>query len=177
MRREPGRPDIRLANYDYSSAGGYYITLCAENRTNQFGEIIDGEMILNPEGDIVFEEWERSTELRPHMIFDEFVIMPNHMHAVVWILDKDTSCAAHSSVHLQRTPRVARSLGSFVAGFKATTTRRIKTIQSTPRVKIWQANFYEHIIRNEPELQRIRDYIIGNPAQWAADKENPDCIS
>ncbi|GBD05453.1 hypothetical protein HRbin20_01036 [bacterium HR20] len=78
---------------------------------------------------------------------------------------------AHSRAPLHRAPR---SLGSFVAGFKSATTRQINEIRQTPRAPVWQRNYYEHIIRSDDALHRIREYIVTNPMRWHLDRENPD---
>ncbi|CAG0961673.1 hypothetical protein ANRL3_00918 [Anaerolineae bacterium] len=175
------RRSIRLKGYDYTQAGAYFITICVHNRECLFGEIIDGEMRLNEYGQIVAEEWAKSSEIRKEIEMDEWVVMPNHIHGIVVIAD---SVGAHGvgahgraplrAAHLQRQPR---SLGSFVAGSKSATTKRINMMRGTQGAPVWQDNYYEHIVRNENDLNRIREYIINNPARWDADQENPSNVN
>ncbi len=183
MSMEPIRQSSRIRGYDYAGKGAYSVTICAKGRACVFGEIADGEMRLNEVGRIVEEEWLRSAGIRKEIELDEFVIMPNHLHGVVIF----TACGvgAHGRAPLRvdgrlhqgssRAPlqRAARSLGSFVAGFKASATKRINGIRGTPGRAVWQRNYYEHIIRNDEDLARIRKYIWENPLRWDLDKENP----
>jgi putative transposase len=189
------RHSIRLRNYDYTSNGAYFITICAETREDFFGTILENQMQLNDLGKIVLEEWERSAQIRTEMIFDEFIVMPDHVHAIVMIqkpeppratfLDNHRPVGAHGYSPLHRTEhelerkitpsqnqtankleRKPRSLGSFVGGFKSAVTTRINEQRGTPRVPVWQRNYYDHIIRNDHDLERVRSYIQINPVRW-----------
>ncbi|MEW5942070.1 MAG: transposase [Chloroflexota bacterium] len=165
------RRSIRLREFEYSAAGAYFVTVCAYTKQRLFGDIMDGEMKLNPFGEILRDEWLRSEAMRPEIKLDAFVIMPNHLHGIVGICRADeVSTWAHSRAPLQRT---AKSLGSFVAQFKASATRRINAWRSKPEIRVWQRNYYEHILRNEAELDRARQYIVENPLKWELDRENP----
>jgi putative transposase len=221
------RRSIRLAGYDYSRPGVFFVTLCTFQREEILGAMVDEEMQLSPLGRIVRTEWFRSAEMRKEiqLFKTEFVIMPNHLHGIVWIIHDDgagavprkersgaggirptnagwearcadvnresagdTGAGAITPTQsvgagtigdrrraggarcepLQRTPR---SLGSFIAGFKAAVTGRAgDELNST---NIWQQNYYEHIIRNEDELQEIRVYIHTNPRRWQEDQLHP----
>jgi REP element-mobilizing transposase RayT len=183
MSMEPMRQSIRIRGHDYAGEGAYFVTICAKGRECVFGDIADGQMRLNEVGRIVEEEWLRSAGIRREIELDEFVIMPNHMHGVVIL----TKCAvgAHRSTLGEGPPprvgahgraplqRAARSLGSFIAGFKASVTKRINGIRGTPGRPVWQRNYYEHIIRNDEDLARIRKYVHENPLRWDLDEENP----
>jgi putative transposase len=166
---------IRLQGYDYAQAGAYFVTLVTYQRDALFGEIIDGEMKLNRKGEIVQEEWFASVNIRKEIRLhpEEFVIMPNHIHGIVWI-ENDASIAIVGAdgrpplPHLHRKPR---SLGSFIAGYKSSVTKRIR--DELNETGIWQRNYYERIIRNEKELDAIYRYIESNPLNWAKDDENP----
>jgi len=176
------RRSLRLAHYDYTQAGAYFITLCAFQRELSFGEIVSGEMRLSKAGQIAAAEWERSAIVRPNVALDVFVVMPNHLHGIIVLMDTPvgatrrstvdvpSTVGAHSRAPLHRPPR---SLGSFVAGFKSAVTKRINALRGTPGRPVWQRNYYEHVIRDEHDLARIREYIAGNPARWAEDEDNP----
>ena len=194
------RRSIRLPGYDYTQPGAYFVTICTHNREPLFGHVVNGEMVLNAWGRIVWEEWFRSAEIRAEIeLFpDEFVVMPNHIHGIVWIVETDDPNArAHgdasnvgvtgrSPMH-GRAPNVGatgrsplqprgpapRSLGSFIAGFKSAVTKRINALRGTPGARVWQRNYYEHIIRNERALNAIRRYIAENPQRWHLDRHNP----
>jgi REP element-mobilizing transposase RayT len=166
------RRSIRLKKYDYSTPGAYFVTVCTHSRRCLFGEIVDGEMLLNHRGRIVDEEWHRSKEIRDEIDMDLYTIMPNHIHGIIIIQD----AGATGRSPLQTTPPRGpskRSLGAFIAGFKSITTKRINEIRQSPGTPVWQHNYYEHVIRNEKELDRVRQYIVENPGKWALDPENP----
>ena len=184
------RKSIRLKGYDYTQPGAYFITICTYHRDEIFGQIVHGEMKLSPLGKIVREEWMRSAEIRKEIrIFeDEFVIMPNHLHGINWIVGADgvrpeddvrpnaeRAQAQRPDVQGQDARRASlrrdpRSLGSFIAGFKASVTSRAgRELKITG---IWQRNYYEHIVRNDRELNNIRWYILNNTMNWQLDRDN-----
>jgi len=184
------RRSIRLQHYDYSQAGAYFVTICAHARECLFGEIVDGAMILNDYGKIVEEEWLKSAEIRKELELDAYVIMPNHLHGIVLINNEGgltvgasgrspltTDVRAHGRAPLRSDQpilhRKPRSLGSFIAGFKSATTKRLNISRNTPSFAVWQRNYYEHIIRDEIDLNRIREYVQHNPVRWAEDENNP----
>jgi REP element-mobilizing transposase RayT len=177
------RRSIRLKGYDYSQAGAYFITICTKDRACLFGEMVDGEMRLNPWGEIVREEWFKTAQLRLYVrLHDtEFVVMPNHVHGIIWIVDDNVVGArrrrAPTDAPLERFGApVSGSIPTIVRAFKSATTKRLNALRGTPGGQIWQRNYYEHIIRDDESLNRIREYIANNPSQWAADRENPDVV-
>ena len=174
--RSFGRKTIRLPDWDYASSAWYFLTICTHHRISIFGRIVDDLMVLNALGRIADEEWKRSPEIRKQLGLDAYVIMPNHMHGIVILRREDDhirrdspqpSVGAHGGAPLQRPPR---SLGSFVAGFKARVTKRINQHRRTPGTPVWQRGYFDHIVRDQRDLDRIRSYILHNPAKWALDK-------
>jgi putative transposase len=164
------RRSIRLQGYDYSQSGAYFVTIVAWQRERLFGEIVAGEMQLNTFGEIVRAEWERTPEIRHEVELGAFVVMPNHFHAIVIFKNDDTAnVGADGRPPLHRQPH---SLGSLMAGFKSTVTKQINEIRGTPKMPVWQRNYYERIIRNADEANRIHLYIESNPSHWAEDEEN-----
>ncbi len=193
-------PSNRLRGWNYASSGHYYITIVTAGRNRLFGEIKNGEMILNDMGQIVNDEFFKSFELREELFLGEFVLMPDHLHAIV-ILDKSKcECSGHVGTHdlvethgraslpqpqsqpptpqFQRQPK---SISSFVAGFKSSTIKRIDDWIDSNNVAmakfnknnpLWQSNYHDHIIRNETEYRHISDYIIRNPIEWKEDALN-----
>jgi putative transposase len=179
------RKSARLKNYDYSREGGYFVTLVTFRRENLFGEVLGGEMHDNALGRIVCDEWFHSVKIRKeiHLFEDEFIVMPNHIHGIVWIdtvgadgirpetnaLDvyTDENTRDTRRVPLKRKPK---TLGSFIAGFKASVTSRASS--ELHSANIWQRNYYEHIIRNQEDYKRIAEYILDNPVNWNQDEEN-----
>jgi REP element-mobilizing transposase RayT len=176
------RRSVRLKNYDYSQAGAYFLTLCTHNRECLFGQIQDGEMYENAYAKIVREEWVRSANIRQEIILDVFVIMPNHFHAIVSIPAVGATGRSPGNPPIFRYHRAtgrsplrphgpkSKSIGALVAGFKSVVTKRINEIRHTPSLKIWQRNYYEHIIRNEESFCEIAEYIVNNPVKWTEDK-------
>jgi putative transposase len=186
----PDRRSVRLPHFDYSKAATYFITLCVEKRTCLFGKVETGEVSLSAYGEIAQEEWLKSEQVRPNIRLDAFVVMPNHLHSLVVFLEDDpdgTDVGAHSSVPARQHcfhkddlvymrsfgGRETKSLCSFLACFKAITTKRINETRHTPGAKVWQRGFFERVIRNEQRLSRARQYILDNPAKWPDDRENP----
>ncbi|MFL5758822.1 MAG: transposase [Thermomicrobiales bacterium] len=190
MTIDANRPlpkSIRLPTFDYAGNAVYFITICTAGGEMLFGEVRNGAMAINELGWIVWEEWERSAEIRPETELDVFVVMPNHFHALVTIIPneptekprfgpaerhlQDALPMAHSRAPLRRKPR---SLGSLVAGFKSTTTSRINTVRGMAGTPVWQRNYYERNMRNEHARAQIASYNECNPMQWSLDRENPD---
>ena len=171
------RRSIRLQGYDYAQAGMYYLTLTTHGRERLFGEISANEMHLSDFGKIVLEEWQRTSVVRPEVELDEFVIMPDHVHGIMIIraerngvLCRGVSPYAPTRKSSDRvTPfrSPSRTLGAIIRGFKGASTKRINALRCTPCAPVWQRNYYEHIIRDGDDLDRIRAYIASNPDEWA----------
>ena len=170
------RRSARLAAYDYATAGAYFITVCTWNRECLFGGIVGGEMRLNEYGDVVRACWGEIPEHVSQTKVDAFVVMPNYVHGVVWInrQGRGTACRAPTADRVGRFGRpVAGSLATIVRSFKAAVTKRVNDRRHGPGLPIWQRNYYEHVVRDEDELTRIRQYIADNPRAWDLDPENP----
>ena len=181
--RNHRRRSIRLKGYDYTQPGAYFVTICTWNRTCLFGNVVGGTMVLNAMGEIVWDEWFRSAQIRAEIELhvNEFGVMPNHVHGIIWIVSgidgthgrwvgAHGRAPLHTGRQLRRPPR---SLGAFIAGFKSAVTKRINELRGTPGAPVWQRNYYEHVIRDDASLYRIREYIATNPLRWHLDRENP----
>lgn len=166
------RRSIRLKDYDYTQAGAYFITLCVENRACVLGDVIDGEMQLSPSGAIVADAWEWLAQQYPYVAIDEYVVMPNHFHGII-VVDAPTVGAVREPPNEPPTSPPRKPLGRLIGAFKTVSTKRINELNTTPGISFWQRNYYEHIIRHENALDRIRGYIIRNPMKWAIDRQNP----
>ena len=173
------RRSIRLKNYDYSSQGAYFITIVTQNRECIFGEIINGSMHLNDYGKIIQHCWLEILNNFPNAQLDEFVIMPNHVHGIIFILENSESdsninrandiVGANDYSPLRNRPcGTSKKIGSIVRGFKIGVTKWFR--EHTDIYNVWQRNYYERIIRNDYELNNIRRYIIENPLNWANDE-------
>ncbi len=163
------RRSIRLRHYDYASDGAYFLTLCTFDRGCYFDQFPQLK-------EIVDHEWNHIPSRFPAVALDEYVIMPNHFHGII-IIRRDTPCGYPQSVKPGHPQEDAPTLGNIVGAFKSLcVTSWLKAIQTeniNASGKFWQHNYYEHIIRNDDEMNRIRQYINDNPIQWALDRENP----
>jgi REP element-mobilizing transposase RayT len=159
----------RLKEWDYSSPGYYFVTMCTQNRECAFGEIVNGQMQLSSIGKIVAEEWQKTEQIRENIELDEWIIMPNHIHAIVVIEDdKKNNVETHCNASLQINKN---NLSYIIRGFKSSATKRIRTSGHTDFS--WQSRFYDHVIRNENSLEQIREYIHNNALKWDTDEDNP----
>lgn len=149
------------------------MTICAHERTCLFGEVSGGEVILNPFGIIVREEWLQTSTLRSHITLDQFTVMPNHVHGIVCIAE-DLSASGGAAARKGTFGKpVAGALPTIVGAFKSAVTKRVNRLRDTPGAPVWQRNFYEHIIRHEAEHERIAEYISTNPKCWHKDDLHP----
>ncbi|HNV70112.1 MAG TPA: transposase, partial [Candidatus Ozemobacteraceae bacterium] len=158
-------------------------TICTNQRMHLFGEIVDGRMRLNEFGEIVVAEWLKTPTIRAEIELDEWVVMPNHFHAIVCIRRGDRPVAPTvappprpvarpgAANHAAHGPR-PKSIGAMIAGFKSGVTTCINTKRGSPGAKVWQRGYYEHIIRDNESMGRIREYITMNPMKWGSDREN-----
>ena len=171
--REHNRQSIRLKGYDYSKPGYYFITICVSNRYHLFGKVSEGCVYLNKYGEIAEKEWLYTEILRDNVRLDEFIVMPNHVHGIILITHQMNSrgvsqyASAVEPENNFRSP--SNNLGAIVRGFKSTVTKQINELNNQPGDKVWQRNYYDHIIRNRQDLNRIRKYIRDNPENWEND--------
>ena len=180
------RRSIRLKNYDYSQPGAYFVTVCTHNRDSLFGHIHENAMIMNEAGVMIDRWWRELPKKYPMVDTDDYMVMPNHFHGIVAIVGAalrgrpDGSDPNIAGDRPGGQPhRVAPTLGDMIDWFKTMTTndyiRGVKQCQWRPFPgKLWQRNYYEHVIRNEHDLNAIREYVVNNPASWEKDNENPD---
>jgi len=169
----PGkRRSIRLEDYDYSQEGAYFVTICARgggcgkgkgasgSAKSVFGNIKNGEMTLNGMGRIINDSWKWLGEQYGGTETDEFTVMPNHLQGIICMND----------TRMGVNPIKRKTLGRLIGAFKTVSTKQINAIRNTPGAGLWQRNFYEHVIRDEADLNRVREYIINNPAGWEKDE-------
>ena len=182
MDARPNRRSIRLRGYDYSRAGAYFVSICTKDRKCLFGDIENQEMALNDAGRMV-DKWYVELENKFKDIrCDEYIIMPNHFHAIIQNIgpvgaDLCVCPDDHRHGHTSGE-HIGSPLHRVIQWFKTMTTneyiRGVKQYGWVPFPgRLWQRNYYEHIVRKENEMSRIREYIRNNPAQWATDKDNP----
>jgi putative transposase len=180
------RKPLRLTGYDYSEKGAYFITICTHNRACLFGQVIDNAMQINEAGDMVARVWSHLPDHYPQMRLDEWVVMPNHFHGIVVINDPITPSFVENDFKpplYQPTqhkgekqaglkPAATHGIFEIVRGFKTFSSRNINKQRNMSGVPVWQRGYYDHIIRDEEDLMRIRQYIKNNPTQWAMDENN-----
>lgn len=182
------RRSIRLSGYDYAQEGLYFITLCVQNRACIFGSITKGTMILNPIGAIAVKEWLHTIHVRNNVVLHEYIIMPNHLHGIIEITKNK---GTHEEIAGFKSP--SQTVGAIIRGYKIAVIKQIKDyileqedkrceieLQFDPTFtistikdldyKIWQRNYYEHIIKDERAYRNISNYILTNPERWDEDK-------
>ena len=164
-----------MQGYDYTQPGAYFVTICTYGREHLFGTVMDGGMQENELGGIVREEWFRTAQVRPYVRLhqDEFVVMPNHIHGIIWIVDDTVGARRRRAPTTERFGKpVPGSIPTIIRAFKSAVTRRINTLRGTPGAPVWQRNYWEHIIRTKRALSAIQRYIRQNPQRWALDRYN-----
>jgi putative transposase len=162
------RRSNRLQTYDYSNHGAYFVTICTWNRESILGNVINTLMRLTRAGETVMTCWQDLPNHYGNIELDEFVIMPNHLHGIIWMnVDMERAGLKPSpTVKQHGLPEIMRALKTF-------SSREINKNRHTPGTPVWQRNYFDRIIRNETELSKIREYIRNNPLQWELDENNP----
>lgn len=175
------RKSIRLKNYDYSRPGAYYITICTQDKACLLGQVVNRKTVPSDAGKMVRQIWEEIPSRYPGVRLDAFVLMPNHIHGIIILERKSSLQDCNQRGAESGRPQgylAAMSLSDIVRRFKTLTTRKyidgVKQL-GWPRFKekFWQANYYEHVVRNEDSFNSIREYIANNPAQWELDEYHP----
>ena len=193
MAKIHNRRTIRLKGYDYTQVGAYYVTVCVNDRKCVFGDVKNKEMVVNEYGEMVDKWWRELTRKYDMVEIDEYKIMPNHLHGIIVIVGADLCVRPddvgnvyknhiddHNTDNINIKGQTRRSaptptVGTIIQWFKTMSSneyiRNIKNHNWPPfDTRLWQRNFYEHIIRNEKDLNRIREYIVTNPAGWEEDE-------
>jgi len=159
---------IRLPNYDYTSPGYYFVTICADNRNNYFGSIEDGVMQLSEFGKIAEFCWVEIPNHFKHAVLDEYIIMPNHIHAILILMDRKENSSGQAQEAFGKP--VVGSLGTILRSYKSAVTKMIHEKDIDSPKKIWQKGYYDRILRSEKGLFNVRRYINHNPKNWIKDK-------
>jgi putative transposase len=183
--RSHHRRSVRIAAFDYAGSGYYAVTVCTQDKACLFGEVVDWKMLLNDAGRMVQDWFEKLPTKFPNVKLDLFVVMPNHIHFILGLVGADPCvCPApgnepNADDVIKQGAHTGAPLPTIVQWFKTMTTndyfRQVKDgVWKPVRGRLWQRNYYEHVIRNEHDLTVHRDYIVNNPAKWQLDKYNPD---
>lgn len=182
------RRSIRLKDYDYTQPGGYFVTICTQNRAYLFGELSNCEMRLNKAGQMVNDTWHSLPNRFLSVQLDAYIIMPNHVHGIILITDEKqsvvgaTTRVAQDRAGTRPAPTegniIRSSLGQIIGAFKSMTTHQyalgVREYRWAPfNRRLWQRNYYESIIRDERAINAIRTYIQANPYNWVDDPDNP----
>lgn len=168
------RKSMRLKDHDYSQPGYYFITICTNAKACYFGEINNDQVEFNEAGEMIKQQWIAIPKRFSCLAMDRFVVMPNHLHGIIGIENP-----GEHKVRPYNQKEEIVSIGDVIKAFKSLTTTlyiknvRLKKWRSFER-KLWQRNYYEHVIRNGADLEEVRKYIELNPLKWALDKENPE---
>ena len=163
------RRSVRLKGYDYTKPGAYFVTVVTRDRKSWFGDVLDGEMQLNDMGQLVTNAWESIATQYSYVKPDAYILMPNHLHGIIVTTEQDTD-------HTKKSGPPRKPLGRLIGAFKTMSTNRVNLNQSTPGWTLWQRGFYDHVIRNDRERDRVREYIVHNPKTWESDLENPYAV-
>jgi len=188
MAKLPRQKPLRLKKYNYSQPGWYFVTICTQNRKNMFGEIKNGQMVLNNIGLLVKKYWNKLID-KFNIELDKYIIMPNHIHGII-VINNNNNGRTHgsapttgttSSVGVDPCVDPHPSLGKIIQWFKTMTTNQyIKNVKNNNwkpfNKRLWQRNYYEHIIRNKTELNKIREYVRLNAETWEKDRNNMEKI-
>ena len=197
------RRSIRLKEYDYAEVGAYFVTICAFQRECLFGDVVDSEVRLNEYGCAVLECWKNIQNHFKDVELDEFTVMPNHFHGILFIRNilvgakqgssASPACDLHGNRRVDQNHNKSQnqgeagetfasplplgthpgSLGAIIQNFKSVSSRRINKLRNNPGCPVWQRNYFERVIRNEDNLSKAREYIVNNPMKWELDTENP----
>jgi putative transposase len=177
MKRTPraNRHSIRMKDYDYSQPGAYFVTICTQGRACLFGQVENDDIILNNAGWLVKSLWEEIPIFYPGADLGAYIVMPNHIHGIIFI----SGTSVHHSTSQERITSPSPTLGliDVIHRFKSLTTRSYANGVKHMRWpaftgRLWQRNYFEHVIRSQGELHRIQAYIHNNPARWISDRNN-----
>ncbi len=177
------RRSIRLPGYDYARPGAFFVTVVTAGRRCLFGQIVDGEMQLSALGQIARQQWLRLPARFACLELEAFVVMPNHVHGIIILHDRGGGTAGDLDDNDIQIPRrapteafgkpVPHSIPTIIRSYKSAVAYRIHLVREAAKTVVWQRNYYEHIIRNQREWERIHLYIDSNPVHWSHDQINP----
>jgi REP element-mobilizing transposase RayT len=176
------RRSIRLKDCDYTSPGAYFVTICIQGRLCLFGDVVNGNMVSNDTGKMIEFWWVELIKKFSTVQIDSHIIMPNHFHGIIVLVGADLRvCPDEDKQKIEKSTTGAHTgapLSKIVQWFKTMTTNGyIQGVKQSGWLpfsgKLWQRNYYEHIIRNDRELNAIREYIWNNPRNWSSDSDNP----
>jgi REP element-mobilizing transposase RayT len=174
------RRSIRLKGYDYTLSGAYFITIVTHERECLFGEITNSEMAANKFGLVAQQMWDKLPARFRNVELGTFIVMPNHIHGIILLdgtrrgiaesaADSDDQSSRYALTERQFGKMIRGSIPAIVRAYKSSVAYRINIMRGLRNAPVWQRNYYEHIIRNADEAERIEHYIMSNPSNWATD--------
>jgi putative transposase len=166
----PTRKLLRLQTHSYSQPASYFVTICTHQKRCSLSWVNDGQLTLTPAGHIVRQSWYDLPNRFPHVIQDAFVIMPNHIHAILFVGAGLAPPGVNTSTELAHTPKA--SLSGIVGAFKSISTLSTNRLSQKSGDLLWQRSYYEHIIRDAEDMINVQRYILENPMRWELDPEN-----
>ena len=169
---------MRLPGFDYTRPGAYFVTICTLNRLCLLGEVVDGCVRLSEAGGLARDVWENLPSHYPHVRLDAWVIMPNHLHGIVCLAGTEAASGGVGvGTGLKPVPTGGSAprygLPEVIRAFKTFSAKRINASRGAPGVPFWQRSYHDRIIRDDASLDRLRQYVIDNPARWHQDPNNP----
>jgi putative transposase len=167
----PNRQSMRLKGFNYAGPGTYFVTICTDDRSYLFGQVVDKQMHLSRFGEIASREWRISLKRRAFIVPHAFVVMPNHVHGLVSIDPEAVPVFDRDAISKGLRPR---SLGAFLNRYKGAVSTPIREMLSQPKYVVWQRNYHDRIVRDEREYESVLSYIENNPARWEEDRFNND---
>ncbi len=176
MGIHPERKPMRLPGYDYSLPGAYFVTACTRNRQFLF-ETSAAKLAVE-------SAWHLLSDIFANIELGEFVVMPNHIHGIIWILGegayrlhpgtwKNNDICRDGQPPIPTNVKEFETLSNIVGAFKTVAATRVNKLRGDIGLSVWQKSFYDHIVRNDHELTRVHEYIRNNPFQWKEDRDNP----
>jgi putative transposase len=166
----PYKLSHRLPDFDYASSGAYFLTMCANFRESIFGKIENGRMHLNDIGEIIDLYWQEIPHHFPECTLDEHIVMPNHIHGILFLTDKPPLVLAQHAAPVPEGSLSIRNLSLIIRSFKSAVTRQAHILHPNLPSELWQRNYYDRIIRSDAELNKFRTYILNNPIHWNLDR-------
>ncbi len=184
MSNYKNRKSIRLKNWDYRNSGIYFITICTKKMEHHFGEVKNGKMELSPIGAIAYIFWHQIKIFNKNVELGEFIVMPNHIHGILFLDNDDTVGALHCNARTKQcnartsnenqkneymsniSPK-ANSISTIIRSYKSAVTKNARRLGFDFE---WHRNYYEHIVRDYNSYDKISNYIINNPLKWEEDK-------
>lgn len=167
-RRSGTRKSIRIEGYDYRRGGTYFVTICTYRRQTLFGAVRQDKVKLSSIGGIAKDLLLEIPDHFNHVQLDEFVVMPNHLHAILFFDGRGTTCRAPTEEAFGKP--VAGSLPTVIRSYKGAVTKACREAQDVEVHTIWQRGYYETIIRSSLHLYAYRRYILHNPGRWRQDR-------